>query len=53
MRRGPTPFKFENIWLKEDFKNVLRTWREGLNFNGSTSFILAEKLKALKPLLRC
>ena len=53
MRRGPTPFRFENMWLKkEGFKNVLRTWWEGLNFSGSASFILVEELKALKPLLR-
>ena len=25
MRRGPTPFRFENMWLKsEDFKEMLR-----------------------------
>ena len=53
MRRGPTPFRFENMWLKEEgFKDVPRTWWEGLNFFGSASFILAEKLKALKPLLK-
>ena len=54
MRRGPTTFRFENMWLKEKgFKNVLKTWwGRGLNFSGSASFILAEKLKALKPLLR-
>ncbi|RVW53031.1 hypothetical protein CK203_072745 [Vitis vinifera] len=49
LRRGPTPFRFENMWLKEeDFKTVPKTWWEGFNFSGSASFILAEKLKALK-----
>ena len=53
MRRRPTPFRFENMWLKEDgFKEVLRQWWEGIQVSGSTSFILTEKLKALKPLLR-
>ena len=53
MRRGPTPFRFENMWLKEEgFKDVLRLWWEGLNFSGSASLILAEKMKAFKPILR-
>ncbi|RVX10866.1 hypothetical protein CK203_018210 [Vitis vinifera] len=27
MTRGPTPFRFENMWLKEEgFKEVLRKW---------------------------
>ncbi|RVW86689.1 hypothetical protein CK203_039833 [Vitis vinifera] len=53
LRKGPTSFKFENMWLKEEgFKSVLRMWWEGLNFSGSASFILAEKSKALKPVLR-
>ena len=53
MRRRPTPFRFENMWLKEDgFKEVLRQWWEGIQASGSASFILTEKLKALKPLLR-
>ncbi|RVX03329.1 hypothetical protein CK203_019942 [Vitis vinifera] len=31
MRRGPTPFRFENMWLKEEgFKEVLRKWWEGI-----------------------
>ena len=53
LRRGPTPFRFENMWLKsEGFKEVLRQWWEGIQVSGSTSFILTEKLKALKPFLR-
>ncbi|RVW15593.1 hypothetical protein CK203_077716 [Vitis vinifera] len=53
MRRGPTPFRFENMWLKEEgFKEVMRKWWEGIQVNGSASFILTEKLKALKPILR-
>ena len=54
MRRGPSSFRFENTWLKEEgFKTVLRLWWEGRNFRGFASFILHEKLKALKPILRC
>ena len=53
MRRRPTPFRFENMWLKEEgFKEVLRKWWEGIQVSGSASFILTEKLKALKPILR-
>ena len=41
------------MWLKsEGFKEVLRQWWEGIQASGSASFILTEKLKALKPLLR-
>ena len=53
MRRGPSPFRFENMWLKvEEFKDLLKAWWEGENFNGSTSFILAEKLKVVKIKLK-
>ena len=53
MRRGPTPFRFENMWLKEEgFKEVLRKWWEGIQVSGSASYILREKLKALKPFLK-
>ena len=53
MRRRPTPFRFENMWLKEEgFNEVLRKWWEGIQVSGSASFILTEKLKALKPILR-
>ena len=49
MRKGPSSFIFENMWLKvEGFKDLLKAWWEGDNFNGSTSFILAEKLKIVK-----
>ncbi|RVW70775.1 Elongation factor 1-gamma [Vitis vinifera] len=49
VRRGPVPFRFENMWLQEEgFKDLLGGWWQGLRFSGSFSFILAEKLKALK-----
>ena len=53
LRRGPSPFKFENIWPKvEGFKDLLKSWWEGDNFSGSSSFILTEKLKVLKSKLK-
>ena len=52
VRRGPTPFCFENMWLKEEFKELLKIWWQGFNFNGSYDFILVTKLKALKTNLK-
>ena len=53
LRRGPPPFRFLHLWLKEEgFKDFLKTWWEGFDIRGSYSFILTEKLKALKANLR-
>ncbi|RVW43416.1 Transposon TX1 uncharacterized 149 kDa protein [Vitis vinifera] len=53
MRRGPTPFRFENMWLKaEGVKDLLKLWWEEGSFSGSASFILAEKLKFMKVKLK-
>ena len=53
LRRGPFPFRFENMWLKvEDFKDLLKSWRGEDSFSGPSSFILAAKLKALKSILK-
>ncbi|RVW29483.1 hypothetical protein CK203_093717 [Vitis vinifera] len=53
LRRGLSPFRFENMWLKvESFKDLLRSWWEGDNFNGTESFILVEKLKVVKSKLK-
>ncbi|RVW54967.1 Transposon TX1 uncharacterized 149 kDa protein [Vitis vinifera] len=47
------PFRFENMWLKEEgFKELLRGWWQGFNCSGSYSFVLSEKLKALKVKLK-
>ncbi|KAL6343127.1 hypothetical protein AAG906_019670 [Vitis piasezkii] len=52
-RRGPSPFRFENMWLKvEGVKELMKSWWEGVSFNGSASFILAEKIKVLKAKLK-
>ena len=53
VRRGPIPFLFEIMWLKEEgFKEMLKDWWQGFNFSGSYSFIMTEKLKALKNNLK-
>ncbi|KAJ9701497.1 hypothetical protein PVL29_006726 [Vitis rotundifolia] len=53
VRRGPIPFRFENMWMKEEgFKELLKGWWQGFSFSGSYSFILSEKLKALKVKLK-
>ena len=51
--RGSIPFRFENMWLKaEGFKELVNSWWQGLSFSGSSNYILVEKIKALKPLIR-
>ena len=51
--RGPSPFKFENMWLKEEgFKDLVGEWWQGLVFRWSKSYYLSEKLKALKGNMR-
>ena len=53
IKSGPSPFRFENMWLKfEGFKDLLRDWWQSLHFSGSFSFVLASKLKALKGILK-
>ena len=53
LRKDPFPFRFENMWLKvEGFSDLLKSWWEGDNFSGSSSFILVEKLKVLKAKLK-
>ena len=53
IKSGPSPFRFENMWLKfVGFKDLLRGWWQSLHFSGSFSFVLASKLKALKGILK-
>ena len=53
LRKGPFPFRFENMLLKvEGVKDLLKYWWEEGSFNGSPSFILAEKLKFMKVKLK-
>ncbi|RVW85331.1 hypothetical protein CK203_045523 [Vitis vinifera] len=49
IRRGPTPFRFENMWLKvEGFQDVVRAWWQGIDVRGSASYRLATKMKEIK-----
>ena len=51
--RGQSAFKFENMWLKvKGFVDRVKQWWDGYSFAGSPSFILAQKLKALKADLK-
>ena len=44
IRTGPSPFRFELMWLKhEGFKEILKGWWQSLVFQSSFSFILAAK----------
>ena len=53
IRCGRSAFKFENMWLKEEgFDDGVKHWGDGYSFAGSPSFILAQKLKALKADLK-
>ena len=45
----PTPFRFEYMWLKaKGFHNLIEVWWKSFFFRGTNSFVLVEKLKALK-----
>ncbi|RVW70583.1 putative ribonuclease H protein [Vitis vinifera] len=53
LRRGPSPFRFENMWLKVvGFKNLLRGWWQETVVRGTASFRLASKLKELKKKIK-
>ena len=48
-KEGRKSFKFENMWLKEEgFVDKVRGWWASYNFQGTPSFILAKKFRALK-----
>ncbi|KAI5436841.1 hypothetical protein KIW84_023097 [Lathyrus oleraceus] len=50
---GPKPFKFFNAWVdhKEFLPFVSKSWGS-MSFKGSVAYILKEKLKNLKNLLK-
>uniref|UniRef100_A0A2N9I593 Reverse transcriptase domain-containing protein n=1 Tax=Fagus sylvatica TaxID=28930 RepID=A0A2N9I593_FAGSY len=53
MRRGKSPFRFENMWLQDvGFVDRVATWWAGYSFIGPPSLVLARKLKALKEDLK-
>jgi hypothetical protein len=50
---GKRAFKFENMWLKDpDFVNKVRGWWSSYSFRGTPSYVLSQKLKALKEDLK-
>ncbi|KAJ9700063.1 hypothetical protein PVL29_005748 [Vitis rotundifolia] len=52
-RRGSSPFRFENMWLKvKGFIDLIRGWWHGLVVRGSPSYRLAVKMKELKQILK-
>ena len=49
MEKGKSSFRFENIWLKiEGFVDRVQSWWNRHPFVGTSSFVRAKKLKALK-----
>ncbi|RVW74273.1 Transposon TX1 uncharacterized 149 kDa protein [Vitis vinifera] len=53
LRRGPYPFKFENMWLKaEGFKELIEGWWQGIVVRGRPSYRLAAKMRGLKHNLK-
>ncbi|RVW98601.1 hypothetical protein CK203_032159 [Vitis vinifera] len=45
--------RFENMWLKvEGFKDLLRSWWQGMSVSGRASYRLATKLKVIKQNLK-
>ncbi|WKA10977.1 hypothetical protein VitviT2T_028516 [Vitis vinifera] len=52
LKRGPSPFIFENMWLEEGFKDKMKMWWGSLKFTGTSSYILDAKLRALKIILK-
>ena len=53
IRQGPTPFRFENMWLKDEgFKELVRSWWQGIDVRGSASYKLATKMKEIKQKLK-
>ncbi|GAU42970.1 hypothetical protein TSUD_188430 [Trifolium subterraneum] len=50
---GPKPFKFNNFWLDHpDFIPFVKATWESMNIHGKKAFILKEKLKRLKEVLK-
>ena len=53
IRRGKTPFRFENMWLKvEGFQDLLRGWWQGVTVLGMLSFSISRKLEEVKNLIK-
>ena len=53
LKRGPSPFRFENMWLEEEgFKDKMKIWWGSLKFTRTSCYILDAKLRALKNILK-
>ena len=53
VRRGLTPFRFENMWLKvEGFQDLLEGWWKGVMVYGKANFVLSRKLEEIKLLIK-
>ncbi|RVW55567.1 Transposon TX1 uncharacterized 149 kDa protein [Vitis vinifera] len=53
MSWGPSPFRFENMWLKVDgFKELLREWWQEGERVGRASFRMAAKMKEMKEKIK-
>jgi hypothetical protein len=53
MSRGKFPFRFENMWLKDEgFVDRIEAWWSSYSFTSPPSLVLARKLKALKEDLK-
>ena len=53
LRRGPSPFRFENMWLKvKGFIDLIRSWWREIEVKGTASFKLAAKMKGIKQKLK-
>ncbi|RVW71503.1 putative mitochondrial protein [Vitis vinifera] len=53
LRRGPSLFRFENMWLKADgFTDLLRGWWQGVEVRGRVSVRPVTKMKELKQKIK-
>ncbi|KAL5566610.1 hypothetical protein UlMin_029774 [Ulmus minor] len=50
---GPTPFRFENMWLEHSgFRQECEQWWRGIEVEGWESYRMMEKLRALKDKIK-
>jgi hypothetical protein len=50
---GPRPFRFNNYWLdNKDFYGIVENYWRGCNITGWMTFVLKEKLKGLKAIVK-
>lgn len=53
VRRGPTPFRFENVWLDHSrFRTECETYKGNLNPRGWEGIKIMEKMKGMKVQLK-